>query len=207
MRYFHPMFQSIRLKFQKRIHRRRDLLQKMEVIERGQQRMADVAAEAVAAEIIVGKTLTDLRDDLRPSLLAWVQAAIVFILSGAILVYAAIATVNESTASYNVAALHQDAQSERTLAFEGVVAYLANPSQKQQDMSSVFDSALTQLRDASSVDAQADDTEHSLRGGQLWTQIALGVGSAFAGAVVAWILTQLLASLRWRRRASPPRSQ
>lgn len=200
---FLSMFQSIRLKSQRRTSRRRELVRKLEAVEKGQQEISALVASLVAAEIKELETIGELRDDLRPSWIAWTQAAILFALSAVILLYAARATVNESSISYNVYSLHQEAQAERTIAFEGTVAYLANPSRNQGDMPSVFNSALKQLRAADNVDAEADGFENGISGEQLRTQITLGLGSAFFGAVAAWILTQLLTWLRWKRKVKP----
>lgn len=126
------------------------------------------------AETEVLKAINEYRDDLRPSWLAWAQAFILFILSAGLIYYASVTTVNESSISYTVTTLHQTAQSERTIAFEGVVACLANPSRKQSNMSSVFNSALGQLRLVNKTDAEADGFENGLSGEQLRTQIVFG---------------------------------
>lgn len=202
-----PMFKSIRLKSRKRIYGRRDIARRLERIESTQKEISKLIAnltsaeaEMAEAETEVLKEINALRDDLRPSWIAWAQALFFFIISALLLYYGASTAVNESSVTYNVTTLHQDAQSNRTIAFEGVVAYLANLSRKQSDMPSVFNSALNQLRSADKIDAEADGFENGLSGKLLGTQILLGAGSAFFGAVVAWILTQLLAMLRWKRK-------
>jgi hypothetical protein len=197
------MFRSIRSKYIARRNQRRELLQKLEVMERNQLDVGTAIATLVTAETEVLKAVNEYRTDLRPSGFAWTQAGIWFVLSAVILVYAAITTVNESSISYNVTTLHQQADADRTIAFEGVVAYLANPARKQNDMPNVFNSALNQLRSANKTDAEADGIENGLSGGQLRTQIALGAGSAFFGAVVGWILTQFLTLLRWPDKWRP----
>jgi len=43
--------------------------------------------------------------------------------------------------------------------------------------------------------------ENSGDGWQLLTQISLGIGSALFGAMLDWIINQVLAEIRWRREA------
>src|SRR2546429_519382 len=120
------MFQSIRLKCQRRTNRRREFRKKLEAVEKGQQEISAIMASLVTVEAKVLEIVTEQRNELRPSWMAWAQALGLFVLSAAILSYGIVTTVDESSISYNVSSLHQAAQSERTIAFEGVVAYLAN---------------------------------------------------------------------------------
>lgn len=197
------MFRSIRQKRQKRKYRRGDLARNLEVIENRQAETAAMTTSLMTAETTILEALKVLLNDRRPSWIAWAQAIILLVVSAGIVFYTAVETVNESSISYTVTSLHQDAQSERTEAFEGAVVYLANPSRKQSDMPSVLNSALKQLRSADTTDAEADRFENGLSTEQLRTQIFLGAGSAFFGAVVAWILTQVLSALRWNRKVKP----
>ena len=197
------MFRSIRKKCQKQKYGRRDLAGSLEIIEKRQAEIAAMTTSLIPAQTATLEALKAILDDRRPSWIAWVQAVLLLVVSAGIAFYAAVETVNESSVSYIVTSMHQNAQSERTEAFEGAVVYLANPSRKQSDMPSVLNSALKQLRSADTTDAKADGLENGLGSEQLRTQIFLGAGSAFFGAVVAWILTQLLSALRWSRKVEP----
>jgi hypothetical protein len=106
-----------------------------------------------------------------------------------------------------VTSIHQDAQSERVIAFQNVLVTLANPSRKQGDVIPSLRAATSRLKSANNEDAAADAIENDLGDRQLFTQVELAIGSASLGAVLGWLFTQLLAGLRWERKKSVRRKR
>ena len=179
---------------------RREIIDRLKSVENGQAAITQTVTELVKADTKVLEAINKEIGYTRPSLIAWLQAIFFLTLSAGLVAYSAIEIAGESSANYNVTSIHQDAQSERVLAFQNVLVTLANPSRKQGDVIPALRAATSGLESANNEDATADATENSLRGQQLFTQIELAVGSASLGAVLGWFFTQLLAELRWERK-------
>ncbi|HEY3957989.1 MAG TPA: hypothetical protein VGM53_31885 [Streptosporangiaceae bacterium] len=203
------MFEAIFSGRKKEKDQKREIINRLENVEKGQTTINELVAELVKADTKVLEAINNELDYIRPSLIAWVQAIIFLILSAGLVTYSAIGIVNESSANYTVTSIHQDAQSERVIAFQNALVTFANPSWKRSDLFPILKAATSRLKSANNEDATADAIENSLGGRQLFTQIELGIGSASLGAVLGWFFTQLLAGLRWskkRKKKEKPRA-
>jgi hypothetical protein len=185
-----------------------------------------VTTTAVAkAQTQIVETLTAQLDRLRPSRLAWVQAVALLLLSGALIVLSSAIIATIDRAASEESAFHQRAQAYRVQAVAEVVEALgpvnetialrtsrpAPISNRQFQSLLLHESRITLsedntaeklLRAADVIDAKANELQPSSNL-ELFAQSALGVGSALFGAVLGWIITVILAEVRWRREIKP----
>jgi hypothetical protein len=145
----------------------------------------------------------------RPSRPVWIQAVILLALTVVLVSSAAVLSVRVSSLSSRAATLNGQAQIDSLQATQELQPLLdiASRSGVQYMLSHASGIALREVKIADDYmhqsnleSAQANKLETMATTGQIAAQVTLALSSAFLGAILGWIVTQILAELRWRRR-------
>ncbi len=132
---------------------RREIILKLKSVEDGQATLTRIVTELAKADTCVLEAINKEIGYIRPSWIAWLQGIFFLTLSAGLIIYAAIDTANESSASYNVTSIHQNAQSIRVIAFQNLLVTLANPTRKESDVIPALKTAASRLKSANNKDA------------------------------------------------------
>lgn len=150
----------------------------------------------------------------QPNKRTWLRAAIISLISIAIISVAISDIVHISLINGQADSLHRQAQATRSQAIDMIVETLApfdqaialgsrsqrNASQlplvADNSMIAVIGSAHSLLAQADKTDASADSISTNTAFNLYLAEVVLVIGSAIAGGVISWVLTQFLINRR-----------
>lgn len=193
------------------------ITQRLEKIDKRQ----DEIGTAIAS---IQKTQETELERMRPSPVAWMLAAMLFGMSSGLLIVAIGLSVWLSSTEQQAVTLNEEVQTLHEKAITEIVAYQQPfaeiaafgvfstrklPAKELQSLqgeakkgNSYISSAENALDQADSAVSTLNADENSFTILQLITQMALGFASAFFGAVLGWIITQVLTEIHWRKKAN-----
>jgi hypothetical protein len=188
---------------------RNDVIKRLDELAKVQAATAELEGEL--AKMHMEMTKVQIEKMQPPSKPGWVLIIFCLAASAALVVSSVKFTVDNSAIDSQAAALRQKSQTDRLqanqlLTIAGVAKELAGAKAAAGTQQAEVEAAVYSLSLSHKENVAADRLQSSSTRYQLQAQMSLAVGSAFFGAMLGWIITQVFEALRFRRRHRTPSS-